>query len=323
MPFLHKIWYEGHLAQYFLLPFSYCFRAIVVLRRWLYKKNFLKTKHFNVPVIVVGNITVGGTGKTPFVIWLVDTLKSQGFKPGIVSRGYGGKASSYPVAVEVDSDAAVVGDEALLLARRLQCPVIVDPRRVNAVQTLLDKYDCDIVVSDDGLQHTALGRSVEIAIIDGDRRFGNGFCLPAGPLREHPNRLKDVDLVISNGDAKEGEHAMRLVSDDMRNVADPSITQSITYLQGKPLIAVAGIGNPDRFFNTLRSHGLEFIENVFPDHHQFNKNDFELLGDKFIIMTEKDAVKCMGLVNENAWTLPVTAEVDCKVGEQIKTLIGL
>ena len=295
----------------------------MALRRWLYKKNFLKTKHFNVPVIVVGNITVGGTGKTPFVIWLVDTLKSQGFKPGIVSRGYGGKASSYPVAVEVDSDAAVVGDEALLLARRAECPVVVDPRRVNAVQTLLDKYDCDIVISDDGLQHYALGRNLEIAIIDGERRLGNGFLLPAGPLREHSKRLKDVDLVISNGDAKEGELAMRLVSDDMRNVADPSITQSITYLQDKPLIAVAGIGNPDRFFNTLRSHGLEFIEKVFPDHHQFNKNDFELPDDAFIIMTEKDAVKCKDLVGDNAWTLPVTAELDSNVGEQIKTLIGL
>ncbi len=323
MQFLHKIWYEGHPVQYFLLPFSYCFRAIVALRRWLYKKNFIKIKLFNVPVIVVGNITVGGTGKTPFVIWLVEYLKSQGFNPGIVSRGYGGTARSYPVSVERDSDANIVGDEAVLLARRAECPVVVDPRRVRAVQTLLDKYDCDIVVSDDGLQHAASGRNVEIAIIDGERRLGNGFLLPAGPLREHSKRLKDVDLIISNGEAKQGEVAMRIVSDDMRNVADPSITQSITYLQDKPLIAVAGIGNPDRFFNTLRSHGLEFIENVFPDHHQFQKNDFELLGDAFIIMTEKDAVKCKGLVGENAWMLPITAEVDPKVGEQIKTLIGV
>ena len=323
MQFLYRIWYQRHPVQFLLLPFAYLFQMIVIFRRWLYKKNLLKTTYFNVPVIVVGNISVGGTGKTPFVIWLTHYLKSLGFKPGIVSRGYGGKATSYPVAVEVDSDAAVVGDEALLLARRSQCPVIIDPKRVNAVQTLLDKYDCDIVVSDDGLQHYALGRRVEVAIIDGERRLGNGFCMPAGPLREHPNRLKDVDLIISNGEAREGEAAMRLVSEDLRNVAEPSVMKSITYLQGKPLIAMAGIGNPDRFFNTLRRHGLEFIEKAFPDHHQFQKNDFDLPSDSFIIMTEKDAVKCKGLVGDNAWTLPVTAELNPAVGEQIKTLIGL
>jgi tetraacyldisaccharide 4'-kinase len=278
-------------------------------RRWLYYKGIKKSTRFSVPVIIVGNITVGGTGKTPLVIALARFLLEQGYKPGIVSRGYGGKAAHYPLAVTPTSSVMETGDEAILLARNTPCPVIVDPCRVRAVTALLEKTDCNIVISDDGLQHYALARDIEIVVIDGERRFGNSFCLPAGPLREALTRLHKVDFKVTNGMARSGEYAMKLRHSIFRQVSAPQCSQDVTALQNKTLHAVAGIGNPTRFFNLLRSLGLSIIEHAFPDHYLFKQADFPH-DAAFIIMTEKDAVKCEAFADERYWYLPVEAELE-------------
>ena len=292
-----------------MLPLAFLYYVIISLRRFFYKIGLKKTKYFSVPVIVVGNITVGGTGKTPLVIWLAHVLKQQGFKPGIVSRGYGGKMRHYPLIVNSKSIVTQTGDEALLIARQTQCPVVIDPERVNAVQTLLQTTDCNIVISDDGLQHYALGRDIEIAVIDGTRRFGNGFYLPAGPLRESVKQLATVDFVVSNGAAQSCEYAMQLMVNRFHQVTQPDVSVDANFFSNKTIHAVAGIGNPARFFATLRQLGLIIIEHPFPDHYLFKKTNFNYGDDAIIVMTEKDAVKCEQFATKNFWYLPVQANV--------------
>lgn len=209
---LLRKWYSSRPLFFWLIPFATVYRCIIFLRRWLYRHHWFKSTKFSVPVIVVGNITVGGTGKTPCVIALTKLLREAGFRPGIISRGYGGHALHYPQWVNPISDPALVGDEAVLLARATQCPVVVAPKRVLAAKELLTNTDCNVLLSDDGLQHYALARTLEIAVIDGQRRLGNGFCLPAGPLREPEKRLNEVDFIICNdGDVQAGEYAMHLL----------------------------------------------------------------------------------------------------------------
>jgi tetraacyldisaccharide 4'-kinase len=303
-----SFWASRNFVAYCLTPLSLLYRLIIGLRRFSYRHGLKKITRFKVPVIVVGNITTGGTGKTPLVIWLVDFLKQQGFKPGIVSRGYGGRSLCYPQIVYPNSDPKEVGDEAVLLTRRTQCPMVIDPKRVNAVKKLLQDTNCNIVISDDGLQHYALERDIEIAVIDGERRFDNGFCLPAGPLREPIKRLKEVDFIVSNGKAETSEYQMRLVSEDFL----------LEKFKNKVVHAVAGIGNPQRFFKTLHGLGLMIIEHTFPDHYLFKANDFGFLKEnEFVIMTEKDWVKCEAFVDERFLCLPVRAELDKKFGEQL------
>lgn len=297
-----NFWYRKNLFSYFLLPLSFLYRAITAARKFLYKTKLKKITNFNVPVIIVGNITVGGTGKTPLVIWLANFLKQQGYKPGIVSRGYGGKSAQYPVIVTANSDPKVVGDEPLLIVRNAQCPMVVDPNRVQAVKQLLAGTDCNIVISDDGLQHYALGRDVEIVVVDGERKFGNQFCLPAGPLREPISRLNSVDFVITNGIEQ------KLMPASFRQVNNPSINQSVNYFKNKTIHAVAGIGNPQRFFNSLRELGLNIIEHPFPDHYFFQSHDVNF-GDEVVVVTEKDAVKCEKFAGDNVWCLAVRAEL--------------
>lgn len=304
-----QFWYSKNVKSFILLPLAFLYYVIISLRKFIYKIGLKKAKHFSVPVIIVGNITVGGTGKTPLVIWLAHLLKQQGFKPGIVSRGYGGKTEHYPLTVIPQSVVTKTGDEALLIARNTQCPVVIDPRRINAVQTLLQNTECDIVISDDGLQHYALGRSIEIAVIDGARRFGNGFYLPAGPLRESVDRLASVDFVVSNGIAQTHEYAMQLMVNQFNQVTQPDVKVDANFFINKNIHAVAGIGNPSRFFATLRQLGLTIIEHPFPDHYLFKRTDFNYGDDAIIVMTEKDAVKCEQFANQNFWYLPVQAEV--------------
>ena len=227
-----------------LTPLSLVFRVVVWLRRFAYRAGLLRSYKVSLPVIITGNITAGGTGKTPLVIWLADYLRGKGYRPGIISRGYGGKASSWPQQVRSDSDPAMVGDEAVLLAGATRCPMAVGPDRVAAARALIEHSDCDVILSDDGLQHYALQRDIEIVVIDGVRRFGTGFSIPAGPMREPARRLQEVDLVVINGLGSGQEHQMRMNLGDAHNLLDKDIRRRLSSFQGKAVHAIAGIGNP-------------------------------------------------------------------------------
>ncbi|HED15435.1 MAG TPA: tetraacyldisaccharide 4'-kinase [Gammaproteobacteria bacterium] len=307
---LESIWYRRHPVGLLLLPLSWVFFLVVVLRRFCYRTGVLKQHKIACPVIIVGNITVGGTGKTPLVIWLIAFLKKQGYHPGIISRGYGGHASTWPQQVRPDSDPYMVGDEPVLMAQRCQCPVAVGPDRVGTAQALLEHNQCDIIVSDDGLQHYALARDIEFVVIDGIRRFGNNRCLPSGPLREPVSRLREADFLVVNGLANRGEHAMELTGTRLINMLDDRQTRELSDWSGKRVHAVAGIGNPKRFFTTLNRAGLDLESHAFRDHYEYNQRDLDFTGDNPVIMTEKDKVKCLRFANRNFWYLPVDAQID-------------
>ena len=314
---LNTLWYTNTPYKYLLTPLSKIYETIVITRKKYYKKISKKHAEFQFPIIVIGNLTVGGTGKTPLTIWLANYLKQQGYYPGIVSRGYGGKAFIYPQTVTDQSDPAIVGDEPVLIAQQTQCPVIVDPNRVNAVHTLLKNHTCNVVISDDGLQHYALARDMEILVIDGERRFGNGLCLPAGPLREPQSRSAEVDFIVTNGTAKSSEFQMMLKPEAINNVINPSLTKPAIEFVGHIVHAIAGIGNPRRFFQSLRLMGLTIVEHIYPDHYYFSPSDFKFGNNAIIIMTEKDAIKCRTFAHENYWCLPVRAELTDEFGKQL------
>lgn len=274
------------------------------------------------PVVVVGNITVGGSGKTPLVLWLAENLRRLGFQPGIISRGYGGENCEL-TEVMSGSDPLLVGDEPVLLARKSGCPVWVGRNRAKAARALLKAYPaCNLILSDDGLQHYRLSRNVEIAVVDGERRFGNGFLLPAGPLREPVARLGSVDAVVVNGGSGEVPHnakvgfAMRLAGTEFYNLADPTQRVKPQDFVGQTVHAVAGIGHPLRFFEHLRSLGLAVSEHPFPDHHAFQSQELDFPGH--VLMTEKDGVKCARFAKDNYWVLAVEAEV----GEDLARLVA-
>ena len=314
-------WYGRHPLMALLLPLTGLFRAVVWLRRRAYRAGLLKVHKLPVPVIVVGNITVGGTGKTPLVAWLAGFLKEAGYAPGIVLRGYGGKARHWPQQVRPDSDPVVVGDEAVLLARHSQCPIAVGPDRAAAAQALIEHHACTIIIADDGLQHYALARDIEILVIDGVRRFGNGLCLPAGPLREPLQRLKEVDLVVTNGLAGRQEYPMKMVGGVARRLNDPHSEAPLSQFAGQTVHAVAGIANPERFFASLRKAGLRIVEHPFPDHHAFKPEDVSFEDGASVLMTEKDAVKCRRFARDYDWYVPVAAQPDPRLGERILTLL--
>jgi tetraacyldisaccharide 4'-kinase len=320
---LMQSWYDQHPIRYLLAPLSAIYRLIISIRYWLFRLGIKKVTRFSVPVIVVGNITVGGTGKTPLVIWLANLLQQKGFRPGIVSRGYGGIAKQYPQWVTQESDPTIVSDEAVLLAQKTKCPVMIAPNRVMAVKDLLTKSDCNIILSDDGLQHYALARDIEIAVIDGKRRFGNGFCLPAGPLREPKNRIKRVDFTVTNGGEDPGEYQMQLIPDLIYNLRQPDRALTSKIINNQQIHAVAGIGNPERFFNSLRLLGYSFIEHPFPDHHLFQKHELEFGDNTIIIMTEKDAVKCKYFADDRYWCLPIKAELPDEFSQQLLKSMSL
>ena len=292
-----------------LLPLALVFSGIVRLRKKLYQKKYFKIYRASCPVIVVGNISVGGVGKTPLVVALYFFLKDRGWTPGIVSRGYKGKYQGI-AWVAADSDPSQVGDEAVLLAARTGGAVVVARDRSNAIKALMHETACDIILSDDGLQHYAMARDIEIVVMDAKRKLGNGLCLPAGPLREPESRLKQVDLVVVNG-GDESQCAFSLSGISLLNVLNPSITKSVRILYGRKVHAVAGIGAPQRFFDYLKGLGAEVIEHAYPDHYSFQTSDFECFSsDEIIVMTEKDAVKCRSLAKQNHWFLPVEAHLN-------------
>ena len=313
---LERHWQRLTPLSLVLLPLSMAFCALVWLRRTLYRLGVLRSIGFPVPVIVIGNITVGGTGKTPLVIWLTDFLRQAGYRPGIVTRGYRGQSSVWPVSVTKDTAVNLVGDEALLLARRCNCPVMAGPDRIASIHALLNQ-DCNLIVSDDGLQHYRLQRDLEIAVIDGVRRFGNGLCLPAGPLREPVSRLKSIALRVANGQPREGELGMQLSPTHFYSLRQPGQQTSAEQFRPTFVHAVAGIGNPERFFDSLRALGLRILPHAFPDHHTFEARELEFGDNLPVILTEKDAVKCQHFAAPHFWVLAVDAQPDVRLGEKI------
>lgn len=319
---LDSFWWDRSGVAFILLPISWLFCLLVLLRRLAYRLRIFRTTRLSVPVIVVGNITVGGTGKTPLVIWLAQHLKRMGLKPGIVSRGYGGNAKYWPQQVLPGSDPVAVGDEPVLIARRTGCPVSVGPDRVAAALAMQKFIDCDLIISDDGLQHYALRRDIEIVVVDGEKAFGNGFCLPAGPLRERVSRLDSADMVVSNGTTGPGRYIMQLRTIEAVNLLDPSITRSLDDFRSEEKIyAMAGIGNPERFFKQLENAGIRIERVGFPDHHSFTAADLEIAGDAPILMTEKDAVKCERFAKPQHWFVRVEAQLHDAFAIRLSKLI--
>lgn len=315
---IHRVWYEGAASYRILLPLSALFWLLTMLRRCLYRARILGSQRAAAPVIVVGNITAGGTGKTPVTLWLARELRARGFSPGIVSRGYGGSKSGSSMRVDPASDPAVVGDEPVLLAMRSGCPVVVDANRVRATQMLVED-GADLIIADDGLQHYRLQRTYEICVIDGARGLGNRHLLPAGPLRETLARLDEVDQVLVNGALRGDRDSLSVVEQNAikfelvaceASRLDQSKSVPIGYFAGATVHAVAGIGNPQRFFDMLRSHAIQVIEHAFADHAQLTRKDLEFRDEYDILMTEKDAVKLRKTKLDRAWQVPVELKIE-------------
>ncbi|RMG56925.1 MAG: tetraacyldisaccharide 4'-kinase [Gammaproteobacteria bacterium] len=316
---LEQYWYRRGPVTLALWPASQLYRALSALRAPLWQGINCLRRRPPVPVIVVGNITVGGTGKTPMVLWLIEHLRQRGRTPGVVSRGYGGEAR-YPLEVRRDTPPEQAGDEPVLIAARSGAPVVVDPRRRRALRRLLEAHpEVDVVISDDGLQHHALPRDLEIVLVDGRRGFGNRMLLPAGPLREPVSRLQEADFVVINGLARESVdgYRMGLEAGMLQDLHDPEQQMPLDGMRHQKVHAVAGIGHPDRFFDTLRAHGITVIEHPFPDHHPFAPEDLCFNDDLPIIMTEKDAVKCRAFAPSHCWYLPVSAVLDRAFVQQL------
>lgn len=310
---IEQIWYSSHPLGWLLVPLGWIYAIVMTVRRWCYQTGIIAINPVDVPVIVVGNLAVGGTGKTPLVFWLVEYFRGRGLTPGIASRGYGGRFSSKPQQVRADSNPALVGDEPVLLARNTLSPVVIASRRRDAAEKLITHYDCNLIICDDGLQHYALDRDIEIAMIDGLRRFGNGRCLPAGPLREPTGRMRQVDIVVSKFKSSQHEYRMDYTYGDLVALHDHEQQLPITEFSGQAVHALAGIGNPEGFFFYLRQQQLRPEEHVFPDHYDFQLRDLRFNDGSAVIMTEKDAIKCSRHVVEqgwrNYWYLPVKASL--------------
>jgi len=322
MEWLTKSWYQTHPIRWLLWPLSIVYCSIITCRKLLYKVGLFKQYAVKAPVIIVGNITIGGTGKTPFVIWLAKQLQHAGFRPGIISRGYGGKADNYPMSVTSDSDPRQVGDEPIIIARQSQCPMVVAPNRVAAAQQLLEQFDCNIIIADDGLQHYALARDIEIVIVDSKRLFGNQHCLPSGPLREPLSRLEHVDFIVHNGSEAAADFVMTTSQGMAINLVEPNITKKISEFGKQTVHAIAGIGYPQRFFNQLSEQGLSLLPHSFADHHPYQADDLAFDDQLDILMTEKDAVKCQHFANKNMWYIPIEATISGKLDQHLLNKIA-
>ena len=315
---LQRVWYGEGWVYRLLLPLSGLYWLILYTRRFFYRVGLIGRHRAVVPVIIVGNITVGGTGKTPVTIWLAQELRARGFNPGIVSRGYGGSKSATSMRVDAASEPAVVGDEPVLIAKRTGCSVVVDSNRARATEMLADD-GVDVIIADDGLQHYRLDRTYEICVIDGSRGLGNRQLIPAGPLRETIDRLCEVDQVLINGHLRQQVEELTVVEQNAiefelaaTEVArlNGSLTRSIDKFAGTTVHGVAAIGNPQRFFDQLRAHGMQVIEHAFPDHATLNRQDLRFGDDFEVLMTEKDAVKLSGISDDRYWQVPVELRMD-------------
>lgn len=304
-----SIWYRNHPLRWLLWPFGLAYRIAVGVRRALFQCGLRRSVTVGVPVVVVGNLTVGGTGKTPCVLWLARRLRERGYRPGLICRGYGGSAAGWPQRVTADSDAAIVGDEAVVLARRSGCPVAAGPDRVAAAASLVDQDGVDVLVSDDGLQHYRLARDAEIVVVDGRRGLGNGWCLPAGPLREPEHRLRHVDAIVVNGGGWNHTRAFRArMTPTVVRQTKTGATKTLADFAGQRVHAVAGIGNPQRFFDLLEEHGISVEPHPLPDHAEIRASDLEYAGAGIVMITEKDEVKCRAIAHDGVWC--VAAEME-------------
>jgi tetraacyldisaccharide 4'-kinase len=305
---IERIWYGGTPVPWWLAALVPVYKALRTLHLTPYRLGWRRPARVRVPVIVVGNLTAGGSGKTPLTIALVEALRMRGFKPGVVSRGYGGTQRE-PLLLDDMPLPAQVGDEPCLIRQRTGAPVAVGRDRARAATLLLER-GVDVVIADDGLQNPALARDIEICVIDGQRRFGNGRLLPAGPLREPLARLADIPFRVCNGGAAQaGEIPMRLVGDMAVPVARKAGVRPLESFAGERVHAIAAIGNPERFFDGLRAHGIEVVVHAFPDHHAFVASDLAFGDERPVLMTEKDAVKCTAFASANFWCVPVRAEL--------------
>lgn len=322
-----EAWYRDAGWLKALRPLEALYRRVVKARRRAYASGRKPVWQPPVPTLVVGNLTLGGTGKSPLVAWLGRWLAERGWRPGIVSRGYGGRAPHYPFTVGVDASVAHAGDEPLMLAQQTGLPVVVDPDRPRGARELI-AAGCDILISDDGLQHLALGRDIELVVVDGRRGFGNGRCLPAGPLREPLSRLGEVDAVIVNGEPAAAlpvpSHRMHLQPSRWRRLFDGACCPASELPFSGRVHALAGIGHPSRFFATLEALGVEFEAHPLPDHHRFSAADLSFADDRPVVMTAKDAVKCRPFADERCWALDVEAHPEpafaAWLGQRLETL---
>lgn len=322
-PALVRAWYAQAAWLWLLRPLELLYRLLILLRRWSFRAGLRRVYRAPVPVVVVGNITVGGTGKTPVVIALVEALQARGLRPGVVSRGYGAAAGAiYPHRVGAESSAADCGDEPLLIYQRTGAPCVVAPDRPAAVRALLAAAPVDLVLCDDGLQHYALARDFEIALLDAQRLLGNGFCLPAGPLREPAARLRQVDWVLHRGSSDPDTGTRYAIDGLLPLLAEAAAAPPAP---GTAVQAVAGIGQPAQFFASLESMGYRVTGHSFADHHAFRPEDFAGLGEGPVIMTEKDAVKCRAFAGQggrgaNLWYLQISAQLPAALIERVAAL---
>jgi tetraacyldisaccharide 4'-kinase len=318
---LNSIWYGVVPPPWWLTPLSAAYAAASKLRRLAYARHWVRSTRLSCPVIVVGNLTVGGTGKTPLVSWLAGQLAERGFRPGVVTRGYGGSSRAARL-VQASDDSEIVGDEAILLARRSRAPIATGRNRPAAAQLLVNA-GCDVILSDDGLQHYALQRDCEIIVVDGDRRFGNGRLLPSGPLRETPARLQGANAIVLNGGDAPSDGAMR-----MRLLASNAIAlkygtaKPLREFSGRTVHAIAAIGNPQRFFALLRAAGIGVVEHPLPDHKQLKIGDISFPDDLPVLMTEKDAVKCQGIAGPHHWFVPVNVVFAAGDSEKLRGIVA-
>jgi tetraacyldisaccharide 4'-kinase len=316
---IDNMWYSPSWYHWpviiLLLPLTALFWGLSGLRRWLFRLQIKPSVSIPALVIVVGNISVGGNGKTPLVVYLAKRLRQEGYHPGVLSRGYGGKNARYPLTVDHLSNVDLVGDEAILMRQHINCPLVVDPIRPRGAMELVEKHKCDVIICDDGLQHYALNRDIEIVVMDGQRRCGNHLLLPAGPLREAAWRLDTADFLVLNGGlVTNGEYLMSLESGKLINVKYPNKSLSINDLRS-PVTALAAIGNPQRFFSLLEKKRVKLKDQIsFVDHHAFIKKD---IPSGTVIMTEKDAVKCTQIVHDDCWYLPVSARLTNQFESQL------
>ena len=315
--YLIDAWYNKSFWLYLLTPFTFIFSSLVRARRNTYLRNPKKVWKSSIPIVVVGNISMGGTGKTPLVKYIASELQSRGFRPGLVSRGYGGK---YSGTLEVSNATTYkqTGDEAQILAK-LNIPFFIDKDRSRAAKKLQEKHDCNVIISDDGLQHYAMGRDIEIAVIDGVRRLGNGLAFPAGPLREPKSRLKEVDFIVNNGGPTEGDEILMTLNPAKFIHLNSGKEYVIdNWPMHKQVHAIAGVGNPNRFFDLLLRLGFEFDKNPFPDHHKYNKRDLYYLDHLPILMTEKDAAKCKHFNNSKIWYLSIESTIESQFMDRLE-----
>jgi len=329
--YFNRLWYEQHWQQWLFWPASKLTETVVQRKRKNYERH--PPKALSVPVVVIGNLTVGGTGKTPLLLHLIDAFASRGLKVGVISRGYGGKAH-YPLWVTPDTPATASGDEPAMIARRARVPVVVDPDRARAAEYLLKRAEVDLLLSDDGLQHYRLQRQLEVLVIDGARGFGNEHLLPMGPLREPLARLASIRFAVVNGAPNAGlsqtlarfpalaVYPMHIQPGKIRRLAGSEVAEPAQF-NVKPVTALAGIGNPSRFFNTLKSLGIRFDTAIFADHHHYSASELQPYQLSTVIMTEKDAVKIQPEWLADAWYLSVDANITGALADDIMRALSL